>query len=135
MDDTIKPTEDISTKKHQRQRLIAALLQEPRLEKAAVSIGISPTTAWRIRKTPAFQAEYMQARRDAFLQSMARIQSACGSAVTTLLKLMVGANSSDLTRLRAAESVLRHAKDGIELEDFGTHLEQIEKKLNDKKVN
>jgi len=48
---------------------------------------------------------------------------------------MVGANSSDLTRLRAAESVLRHAKDGIELEDFGTHLEQIEKKLNDKKVN
>jgi hypothetical protein len=134
MDDTIKPTEDISPKKHQRQRLIAAMLHEPGLEKAAAFIGISTTTAWRIRKTAAFQTEYMQARRDAFLQSLARLQSACPSAVTTLLKLMVGVNSSDLTRLRAAESVLRHAKDGIELEDFATRLERCEK-LNEKKIN
>jgi hypothetical protein len=133
MSEALKPTEKVSNKKYQRQRLIEAMLYEPGLEKAAASIGMSPTTAWRIRKTPAFQTEYMQARRDVLLQSLARIQSACSSAVTTLLKLMVGANSSDLTRLRATEAVLRLAKDGIELEDFATRLERLEE-INKKKV-
>jgi hypothetical protein len=122
----IPPPERISKKREQRRRLIEAMLHESVLEKAAAAAGISPTTAWRIRKTPEFQAEYLQARRDAFLHSLARLQSACGSAVTILLKVMVGVNSTDLTRLRAVELVLRLAKDGIEVDDFATRLERLE---------
>ena len=126
MNKLVPPNGRISKKKYQRQRLIEAMLHEPGLEKAAASAGISTTTAWRIRKTPEFQTEYMQARRDAFLQSLARLQSACGSAVTILLKLMIAVDSSPVIKFRAAEAVLRLAKDGIELEDFATRLERLE---------
>jgi hypothetical protein len=126
MAEPVLPTGRISKKKEQRQRLIEAMLHEPGLEKAAASAGISPTTAWRIRKTPEFQTEYLEARRDAFLQALARIQSASGSAVTILLKVMIAADSSPVIRFRAAVSVLRLAKEGLELEDFASRLERLE---------
>src|SRR5689334_12583228 len=108
MNEPVIPTEKISNekiskKRDQRQRLIDAMLRESGLEKAAAACGMSTTTAWRIRGTEAFRTEYLQARRDATLQSLARIQSACGLAAATLLKLMVGADSSPAIRLRAAE--------------------------------
>src|SRR5256885_1104420 len=52
-------------KTRQREELALALMQQPSLEKAAESIGISRVTAWRISKTAEFQQEYRQARRAA----------------------------------------------------------------------
>jgi hypothetical protein len=40
-------------------------------------------------KIPEFDQAYREARRDAFRQSVARLQQASGAAVTTLLKIMV----------------------------------------------
>ena len=57
-----------SKKKWQREQLIVAILQQPTWQKAAASIGISEVTAWRIRQTPAFRREYLQARREAMSQ-------------------------------------------------------------------
>lgn len=135
MTEPVIPTGRISKKREQRLRLIEAMLHEPGLEKAAASAGISPTTAWRIRKTPEFQMEYMQARREVILQSLARIQSACGPAATTLLKLMVGTDSSPAIRFRAIELVLRLAKEGLELEDFASRLERLEEFQNKEAKN
>src|ERR1017187_7054108 len=77
----------------QREQLILALLQQPGIEKAAAVVGISTVTAWRITKTPEFKEAYRQARRDAFTQSLGRLQQAAGAATSTLMKIMVDATA------------------------------------------
>src|SRR5262249_773541 len=64
----------VPTKVRQREQLIVAMLQQPSLEKAAASIGISKATAWRVTNTPEFQQEFRRARRVAFSQATARLQ-------------------------------------------------------------
>src|SRR5438477_12770448 len=98
-----------SKKSRQREQLILALLQQPSLEKAAAAIGISTVTAWRIRNTTEFQQEYRQARREAFAESVARLQHASAAGVSTLLTVMVDQESPASRRSRAADCVLRHA--------------------------
>jgi hypothetical protein len=114
----------------QREQLILALLQQPGMEKAAAAVGISSVTAWRITKTPEFKQEYGQARRDAFSQSLGRLQQAASAAASTLIKLMADPSTPAASRVRAADSILEHAHDALELEDLQVRLgrlEQIEK--------
>src|SRR5438445_13303691 len=82
-------TGKVSKKVGQREQLILALLQQPSLEKAAASIGISTVTAWCISKTKEFKEEYRNARWEAFSESLARLQQASGAAVSALLKVMI----------------------------------------------
>ncbi len=120
-------TRKISKKIRQREQLILALLQQPSMEKAAASIGISPVTAWRISKTAEFQAEYRKARGEAYSQTVARLQQASGAAVSTLLKGMVDKTTLPASRVRAADCVLDHAAKAMELEDIEARLAQLER--------
>ena len=113
----------------QREQLIAALLQHPSVEKAAASIGISPVTAWRISKTIEFKKEYRRVRREAFSQSVARLQHASGAAVSTLLKVMVDNTAPPASRVRAADCVLDHATKAIELEDIEARVDEMEQAI------
>jgi hypothetical protein len=110
----------------QREQLILALLQQPGLEKAATSIGISSVTAWRVTKTLEFKAEYRQARQDAISQSFGRLQQAAGAATSTLLKIMVDNTAPAASRVRAANCILEHAARALELEDIQVRLTQLE---------
>src|ERR1035441_4568455 len=104
----MQDTEVIKTsgrEEQRRQQLVLALLQQPSMEKAAKSAAMSPVTAWRLSKTPEFQVEYRQARREAFEQSIARLQQASGAAVSTLLTIMEDRKHPAAVRVRAAESV------------------------------
>src|SRR5712671_6944764 len=74
--------------------------QQPSLEKAAASIGISTVTAWRISKTREFKEEYRNARWEAFSQSLARLQQASGAAVSPLLKGMIDKTTPAASRAR-----------------------------------
>jgi hypothetical protein len=121
-----------SKKSQRREQLVVALLQQSSLEKAAASVGISPVTAWRISKTPEFQQEYLQARRQAFSQAMSRLQQAAGAAVSTLLKIMVDPNVPAASRIRAAECALHHAAESFELEDLDVRLDRLEKTHGEK---
>jgi len=115
-----------SKKKWRRQQLILAMLQQPTLQKAAASTGISEVTAWRIRQTPEFQREYLQARREAVSQSLARLQQGSGAAASTLFKIMVDPNTPASTRVQAASRILEHAKRAVELEDLELRVHQLE---------
>ena len=120
----------VMRRNRQREQLILALLQQPGLEKAAAAVGISTVTAWRITKTPEFKEEYRQARREAFIQSLGRLQQAAGAATSTLMKIMVDPTAPAGSRVRAADRVLEHAQSALELEDIQVRLarlEQIEK--------
>ena len=115
-----------SKKKWQREQLILAMLQQPTWQKAAASIGISDVTAWRIRQTPEFRREYLEARREAFSQSLGRLQQGSSLAVSTLLKIMVDPNISASTRVQAASRILDYGKDAFELEDLALRVQRLE---------
>jgi hypothetical protein len=53
---------------------VAALLTQRNQEEAARSVGIGTATLLRWQKLPEFQDAYRQARRQAFSQSVARLQ-------------------------------------------------------------
>ena len=90
-------------------------------------VGISAITAWRISKTPEFEQEYRQARRECFSQSVARLQQMAGAAVTTLGKIMVDPNAPTASRVRAADSILDHAGKAIEIEDLEVRVSELER--------
>src|SRR5229473_6939636 len=117
-------TGKVSKKVGQREQLILALLQQPSLEKAAASIGISTVTAWRISKTREFKEEYRNARWEAFSQSLARLQQASGAAVSALLKVMIDKTT------RAADRVLDHASRATALEDIEARITELERVAN-----
>src|SRR5712692_8331766 len=107
-----------SKKKFQREQLILAMLQQPTWQKAAASIGISEVTAWRIRQTPEFRRDFLQARREAISQSLGRLQQGSSAAASTLLKIMLDPNNSASSRVQAASRVLDYAKSAFDLEDL-----------------
>jgi len=121
------PSGRTSKKARQREQLIMALLQQPGLEKAASVVGVSAITAWRISKTPEFEQEYRQARRECFSQSVARLQQMAGAAVTTLGKIMVDPNAPAASRVRAADSILDHAAKAAEIEDVEVRVSELER--------
>ena len=126
-------TGKVSKKVHQREQLILALLQQPSLEKAAASIGISTVTAWRISKTREFKEEYRNARWEAFSQSLARLQQASGAAVSALLKVMVDKTTPPASRVRAADRVLDHATKATALENIEARIAELERVVSPSK--
>ena len=89
-----------------KEEAIAALLTQRNFEEAARAVGIGAQTMLRWLKVPEFQKAYRDARRDAFSQSIARLQQASGAAVSTLLNVMVDPATPASSRIRAADSIL-----------------------------
>jgi phosphomannomutase len=115
------------------EEAIAALLTQRNIDEAAKVVGVSPTTLLSWMKQPEFDEAYRKARRDAFSQSIARLQQATGAAVTTLLKVMIDPGSPASCRVRAADSVLDHAAKAIEIEDIEVRLAALEQSVGAEK--
>jgi hypothetical protein len=77
-------------------------------------------------QVPEFDKAYRQARRAAFGQATARLQQASSAAVSALLKVLVDAGSPASARVRAADCILDHAKEAIELEDIEVRVRELE---------
>lgn len=115
-----------SKKARKRERLILALLQHPGLEKAASAAGLSISTAWRLRKSPEFIKEYMEARRELVFQAFARIQQAANGAASTLIRIMLDQKAPAAARVRAAAQVLDFGNDSFEREDLERRIADLE---------
>ena len=109
------------------EEAVAAVLTQKNLEEAARSVGIGIATLLRWQKMPEFKAALRQARRDAYSQSIGRLQQATSAAVSTLLKTMVDPGTPASTKVRAADSVLSHAAKAIELEDIEARVSELER--------
>jgi Arc/MetJ family transcription regulator len=109
-----------------QEEAVAALLSQRSLDDAARSVGVGTRTLVRWMKLPEFEAAYREARRQAFGQSIARLQQATSAAATTLLKLMVDPATPPAVKARVADSVLDHAAKAIELEDIEARVAKLE---------
>lgn len=116
-----------------KEAAVAALLNQPTLEKAADAVGISKPTLIRWLKLPEFQAAYREARQAAVSQSNARLQQLSSAAVSTLAKIMVDPNAPASARVRAADRILERAKQGLEMEDLDVRLTAIEQEVGQKR--
>jgi hypothetical protein len=112
---------------HKMEQAIAALLTCRSVEAAARAAGIGVNTLLRWIKAPEFDAAYREARRLAFLKSIARLQDAEGAAVTTVLKIMLDVNVPPGTRLRAAEVVLAFGIKAVEIEEAVARVTELER--------
>ena len=110
-----------------KEDAIAALLISRNVDEAARAVGISASTLLRWLQLPEFDEAYRKARRDAFAQSIARLQQASGAAVSTLLKVMIDPKTPPATKVRAADSVLDHSAKAIELEDIEVRVAELER--------
>jgi hypothetical protein len=117
---------DASQAKGKRDQYIVALLENPTLEKAAAAAGVSSVTLSRAMQQPEFMEAYREARREAFSQSVARLQHASNAAVGTLLRVMTDRGAPASSRVRAAEVVLQNALRGMELEDIEARVSKLE---------
>jgi hypothetical protein len=116
-----------------KEEAVVALLTQRNVDEAAKVVGISTQTLVRWMKVPEFQTAYREARRATFSQSIARLQQASSIAVSVLVKTMVDPAAPHSTRVRAADSVLDHAKKAIEIEDIEVRVAALEEAAKDQK--
>jgi hypothetical protein len=109
------------------ERAILALLEHTTIEKAAAAIGISDVTLWRWLQQEEFQARLRLARRQAYSQSVARLQQASSAAVGTLLRVMTDQTAPAASRVRAADSVLDHAANATDVDDLEARIRDLER--------
>jgi transposase-like protein len=109
-----------------KEEAIAALLSQRSIEDAAREVKIGTNTLLRWLQVPEFRRAYLEARREAVHQSVARLQQATGAAAITILKLMTDPNVPAAVRLRAAESVFVQSIKAIETEDILARLAALE---------
>ena len=105
---------------------IIALLTHRTIEEAARAVGISLSTLLRWMKVSEFDAAYRESKRAAFAQAIARLHHLSSAAVSTLGKVMLDPATPAATRVRAADSILDHTTNAIEIEDIGARVAALE---------
>jgi hypothetical protein len=109
-----------------KEEAIVALISQRSIEDTARACKIPIRTLYRWLKEPEFDAAYRAARRQAYGQSISRLQQGSAAAATTLLKVMIDPATPSSTRVRAAEAVLSHAAKAIEIEAIDARLRELE---------
>jgi hypothetical protein len=109
--------------------MIVAILEHPTQEKAAAALGISTVTLWRAIQKPEFAEAYRKARREAFSQSIARLQQASNAAVGTLLRVMTDREAPAASRVRAADVVLQTSMRGMQIEEIEARVSEFDARL------
>ena len=112
-----------------QQKAIIALLQQPTIEKAAVSAHIGVATIYRWLRQDAFRKAYRVARNEAVSRAMARLQRASSGAVDILVELMACDATPASVRMGAARCVLEMAVKTLESEDLAARIEALEKRI------
>jgi len=109
------------------EQAIVALMSQPTIAKAAEVVGISERTVYAWLKREDFSRAYRAARRDAYGQAIGLMQQYAAAAVQTLAQIMVNPKAPHTARVNAATTLLRNAREGIELDDLASRLAELER--------
>ncbi len=113
-----------------QEQAIAALLQAPTVKKAAASCGVAEKTLRRWLQLPGFIAAWRTARRQAFDAAVAELERHALRAVRALASNLTADRAAD--RNRAADLLLGHRRDYVELEDLAQRVEALEQATKQK---
>ena len=108
---------------------VAALLTEKNHEEAAAKAKISLSTLKRWLRMDEFAAALADARRQAFANAIALLETSTGEAIKTLRGELTGEKAGD--RIRAAIALLESAFRGKELLSHEERIKELESILAD----
>jgi hypothetical protein len=109
-------------------RLLVALLEGKTLQDAATCAGISPTTAARRLRVPAFQEQLATARQEALSLAITQLTGATAQASAALIDLVAHAQQEAI-RLAAARTILETSIKGLETLDVLRRLDALEARV------
>jgi hypothetical protein len=115
-----------------QEKAIAALLAHPTIKEAAAAVGIGESSILRWMGQDYFHSAYLEARRSAVQQAIARAQVITSDAMKVLHEVMQDTSQIGSTRVSAAKAAMDYAIRGIELEDHEQRLQEIERLLQDR---
>jgi len=110
----------------QQEEVIIALLRETTVPNASTATGVSERSIYRWLKQLEFSKEYRARRREAYGQAVALTQRYAPLAVTVLAKIMSDERAPMAVRVNAASSMLKFAREGIEIDDLAARIEVLE---------
>lgn len=122
---------NLSTK---QEKAILALLTEPTIRQAAEVSGVGETTLYRWMQEKEFNQAFKDARKQAFSQTISRLQQATTDAVQTLRDIMTSADAPASSRVTAAKTVIEMAYKAYEMEDLAAELEEIKNYIEETKA-
>lgn len=91
------------------EQIIAALLANHSIGKAAEAVGMNPRTIYKRMGTPTFKAAYSAARADLVRQAVADLNGQMALAVATLVEIMTDAEAPAGARVQAARLLMDNA--------------------------
>lgn len=109
-----------------QEAALCAVIAHPTLKEAALAAGVSETTLWRYMRDEAFSRRLREARRDATVHTIMRLQNASSDAVTVLHSLMMKEDAPAAARITAARTVLDYSIRAAEMEQLKARIEQLE---------
>ena len=110
-----------------QEKAIVALLHEPTIAKAAETAGVGERTLHRwLDQDQNFAKAYRKARREAFAHAIALTQHYAPHAANTLAKIMADATAPHTSRVSAASTLLKFARESIELDELVARIDALE---------
>lgn len=111
---------------------ISVIVSAPSITHAAKALSLNEKTLRRWLAIPEFAAEVDRQRNVATKDALAFLRASLSRAASTLTRLL-NADDDGIARL-AANSLLQHGLKSIELYDFEARLQEVEKKLVERKA-
>ena len=109
-----------------RERVIAALLVAPTMDKAAKSCGLSTRTVQRMLNDAEFAKEYQDTKILLLRDTTAKLTSNSNKAVETLRKIFNDSKAPHSARVTAAVQTVRLAREGFYLENLEERVRKLE---------
>src|SRR5262249_13167652 len=110
-----------------QQRGVLALLSKPTISKAAAEAGVSERCLRKWMQLEAFRTAVRAARQEMFETAVARLVKLAAAAVATLARGLKAAKDAD--KIRAADLLLRHGRDAVEVDDLARRVRELEQRL------
>jgi len=109
-----------------KEQAIAALLTHGSVGEAARDAGVGTQTLYRWLKNQEFKDELRLAKNAVVGQAIAILQQGARVAAEAMLNILIEPGAQASTRLKAADLVLRHAKDAIDKENNEAWRQELE---------
>lgn len=121
--------EEMTELTRRQNQVLAALLTEPTLGDAAEVAGVSKRTIQNYLSTPEFLSELRHKQNIIVSLVTANLVASMTEAVGVLRRIMHDGEATLATQSRAADSLLRHAKEMLELGELSERLVALEVQL------
>ena len=110
--------------------VIAALLNEPTVQKAAEKCKLSERQIFERMKQPSFRQEYNRAKRQILESATNALQARLTAATETTIEIMQNKENSPQTRLNAANLIFNQCQKLTETIDILDRIETLEMQVD-----